>query len=84
MKAAVEGAVADALDPAVIEELQAQAADAASRAVSDELDALNALDEAPEEVEEETPALHYGSVDEFLRQYLRGASRHRIYGRHRL
>jgi len=81
VKAAVEGAVADALDPTVIEELEAQAATAATRAVSDELDAL---DEAPDDDEDETQALYYGSVDEFLREYLRGAYRRRIDGRHRM
>ena len=81
VKAAVEGAVADALDPTVIEELEAQAATAAVRAVSDELDAL---DDDGEEVEEEAPALYYGSVDEFLREYLRSAYRRRIDGRHRM
>ena len=67
VKAAVEGAVADALNPTVIEELEAQAATAATRAVRDE---LYALEGAPEDDEEETPRLYYGSVDEFLREYL--------------
>lgn len=56
VKHAMQGAVDEALDPTVLEELHAQAATAAARAVSDELAALNA---DPEPVDE--PTLYYGS-----------------------
>lgn len=75
VKDAVQGAVDEALDPTVLEELQAQAATAAARAVDVE---LAALDAEPEPVDE--PTLYYGSVDEFVREYLRHAYRRRVDG----
>ncbi|MFK4806759.1 DUF4913 domain-containing protein [Microbacterium sp. ZW CA_36] len=72
---AMQGAVDEALDPTVLEELHAQAATAAARAVSDE---LAALDADPEPVDE--PTLYYGSVDEFVREYLVNAYRRRVDG----
>ncbi len=75
VKDAVKAEVDEALDPTVVEELQAQAATAARRAVTA---ALEALDE--EEPAEEEPALYYGSVDEFVREYLVKNYRRRVDG----
>ena len=74
VKDAVQAEVDEALDPSVIEELQAQAATAARRAVDD---AMAALDTEP--VDEE-PALYYGSLDEFVREYLVKNYRRRVDG----
>lgn len=79
VKDAVQGAVDDALDPTVLEELYAQAATAAARAVNLELEAL---DDELEHVDE--PTLYYGSVDEFVREYLVNAYRRRVDGQRTL
>lgn len=74
VKAAVQAAVDDALDPSVVEELQAQAATAARRAVDH---AMAALDQEPDDDE---PSLYYGSLDEFVREYLVKNYRRRVDG----
>lgn len=74
VKDAVQAEVDEALDPSVIEELQAQAATAARRAVTA---AMDALDEEPADQE---PTLYYGSVDEFVREYLVKNYRRRVDG----
>lgn len=75
VKDAVAAEVDEALDPTVVEELQAQAATAARRAVADAMDALD-----DEEPADEEPALYYGSVDEFVREYLVKNYRRRVDG----
>lgn len=74
VKDAVKAALEDALDPTVLDELEAQAATAAARAVRDELQALDA------ETEPVEPTLYFGSVDEFVREYLVNAYRRRVDG----
>jgi hypothetical protein len=74
VKDAVKSALEDALDQTVLDELEAQAATAAARAVRDE---LQALDAEPEPVE---PTLYFGSVDEFVGEYLVNAYRRRVDG----
>jgi hypothetical protein len=74
VKDAVQAEVDEALDPSVIEELHAQAATAARRAVTA---AMDALDDVP--VGEE-PTLYYGSLDEFVREYLVKNYRRRVDG----
>lgn len=71
---AVDAEVAEQLDPTVVEELQAQAATAARRAVTA---ALAQLDEGEPE---EEPTLYFGSVDEFVRGYLLPNYRRRVDG----
>ena len=75
VKDAVKSALEDALDPSVLDKLKGQAATVAARAVRDE---LVALDLDPEPVEE--PTLYFGSVDEFVREYLVNAYRRRVDG----
>lgn len=71
---AVDAEVLEQLDPSVLEELQKQAATAARRSVA------AALDELEEEPADEEPALYFGSVDEFVRGYLRPCYRRRVDG----
>lgn len=75
VKDAMQAAVEEALDPTVLEELQLQAGTAAARALDDE---LAVLEEEPEPADE--PTLYYGSVDEFVREYLILAYRRRVDG----
>lgn len=74
VKDAVQAEIDDALDPSVIEELHAQAATAARRTVTAAMDALN------EERADEEPTLYYGSLDEFVREYLVKNYRRRVDG----
>jgi hypothetical protein len=74
VKDAVQAEVDEALDPSVIEELQAQAGTAARRAVAAAMDSLD------DEPADEEPSLYYGSVDEFVREYLVKNYRRRIDG----
>lgn len=74
VKVAVQAEVNEALDPTVIEELQAQATTAARRAVTAAMDALDA------EPSDEEPTLYYGSLDEFVREYLVKNYRRRVDG----
>lgn len=76
----VEAAVSEALDEEALEDLQAQVETAAVAAVAQQLDTI---DNEPE-VEDDEPSLYYGSVDEFVREYLIGAYRRRVDGQHRL
>lgn len=73
VREAVQTEVDEALDPTVVEELQGQAAVAGRRAVAV---ALDALDDEPDE----GPTLYYGSVDEFVREYLVKNYRRRVDG----
>lgn len=77
VKDVVEAAVEEALDPSVIEELHSQAAEAAQQAVDDELAQLEESDDAE-------PQLYFGSVDEFVRDYLVTAYRRRVDGQRTL
>ncbi len=70
----VDAEVTEQLDPSVIEELQAQAATAARRAVG------AALDELDEEPANEEPELYFGSVDEFVRGFLLPNYKRRVDG----
>nr|WP_181716190.1 DUF4913 domain-containing protein [Cryobacterium sp.]QJS06046.1 hypothetical protein [Cryobacterium sp.] len=77
---AVEQAVTDALDEDVLDDLRIRVETAADDAVAQQ---LAAIDDAPEP-EETDPPLYYGSVDEFVREYLIGAYRRRIDGQQRV
>jgi hypothetical protein len=80
-------AVRDALTPELMEALQAQAAHAAQAAVTEHVDAdaEEAEDTADPDTDAETgPVLYYGSVDEFVREYLRHVYRRAINGRSRI
>lgn len=59
-------AVKDALTPELVESLQARAAVAATAAVSDDAEAAAPIGAG----EDAAPELYYGSVDEFVREYL--------------
>jgi hypothetical protein len=70
----------DDLDPDTgesvdVDAIRARADEAAAAAVAEPVD-------GPDDTEPE-PRLYYGSVDEFLREYLRNVYRRRIDGRHR-
>lgn len=78
----VEDAVSEVLDDVTIEDLQLRAGTAALDAVQQQLAALD--DEPEPEEEEPEPELYYGSVDEFVREYLIGAYRRRVDGQNRL
>lgn len=68
-------AVADALTEELVEKLREQAQTSAAAAVEEQLSPAEPEPEpesaADEEVEEKPPELLYGSVDEFVRKYLR-------------
>jgi len=72
-------AVNDALTPDLIEALRARAATAAVAAVTEQVEANEAEQAAGDEQAEAT--LYYGSVDEFVREYLRNVYRRRVDGR---
>lgn len=77
-----EAAVAAALTPELIEELRARAATAAEAAVKEQVEANEA--EPAGDVDDAEPAehaLYYGSVDEFVREYLCKVYRRRVDGR---
>jgi hypothetical protein len=72
--------VAKALTPEVLAALRVRAQEATTAAVSEHVaqDGTKALADADE------PSLHYGSVDEFVREHLRVVYRPRIDGKNRL
>lgn len=73
-------AVAEALTPELIEALRARAADAAQAAVKEQVEA-NEAEPADDVAEPDEPELYFGSVDEFVREYLRHVYRRRVDGR---
>ena len=77
-----EAAVSEALTPELIEALRARAATAAEAAVKEQVEANDA--EPAGDVDAAEPdehALYYGSVDEFVREYLCKVYRRRVDGR---
>lgn len=68
---AVEEAVSEAFDDDLLDDLRIRVETAATDAVAAQ---LAAIDDEPE-LEETEPELYYGSVDEFVREYLIGAYR---------
>ena len=75
-----DAAVNEALTPDLLEALRDRAATAAIAAVTEQVEA----NEADQSVDVDTsgePTLYYGSVDEFVREYLRLVYRRRIDGR---
>lgn len=72
---AAQAAVKELMTPEVREAIRARADEAAAAAIAEQVD-------GPEDSEPE-PGLYYGSVDEFVREYLRNVYRRRIDGRHR-
>ncbi len=77
---AAEEAVVGLLDEDVLDDLRIRVETAAADAAAVQ---LAAIDDEPEEDEPE-PGLYYGSVDEFVREYLIGAYRRRIDGQNRV
>lgn len=73
-EAAVEAALTDEL----IEALRERAEEAAVAAVTEQVEANDAAAEDPEPEELPPPELYFGSVDEFVREYLRRAYRRNI------
>lgn len=71
---AAQAAVKELMTPQVREAIRTRADEAAAAAIAEKVD-------GPDTAEE--PGLHYGSVDEFVREYLRNVYRRRIDGRHR-
>ena len=75
-------AVAEALTPELIEALRARAADAAQAAVKEQVEANEAEPAGDvDDAEPDQPELYFGSVDEFVREYLRNVYRRRVDGR---
>lgn len=72
-------AVSEALTPELIEALRTRAAVAAQTAVEEQVEA-NEADPADDNAQDETE-LYFGSVDEFVREYLRNVYRRRVDGR---
>ena len=72
---AAHGAVKRLMTPEVREAIRRRADEAAAAAIAAHV-------EGPEDAEP-APELYYGSVDEFVREYLRNVYRRRIDGRHR-
>lgn len=72
---ASQAAVKELMTPAVRDAIRARADEAASAAIAEQVDGPSGLDAEPE--------LHYGSVDEFVREYLRHVYRRQINGQHR-
>ena len=78
-----DAAVAQALTPELIEALRMRAATAATAAVTEQVEA-NAADQPAGDDEaghEQEPELYFGSVDEFVREYLCKVYRRRVDGR---
>jgi len=71
-----DAAVNEALTPELIEALRQRAATAAAAAVTEQVEANEAAGDEPGEA-----TLYYGSVDEFVREYLRNVYRRRVDGR---
>lgn len=76
----VEAEVEQIFDDEVLDDLGRRAETAAAEAVERELAAMAAADDD----EEPEPTLYFGSVDEFVREYLIGAYRRRIDGQRNL
>ena len=76
----VDAAVTDALDEDVLDDLRIRVETAATDAVAQQ----RALVDDESEPEATEPPLYYGSVDEFVREYLIGAYRRRIDGQQRV
>lgn len=72
---AAQAAVKELMTPEMREAIQRRADEAAAAAITDAF-------EGPETTEP-SPKLYYGSVDQFVREYLRNVYRRRIDGRHR-
>lgn len=77
-------AVADALTSDLVDELRKQAETSAAAAVDEQLSPTIPEPAAPAEDEERPPELAFGSVDEFVREYLRyvyrrATSDHRVW-----
>lgn len=79
-----EAAVEEALTDELVEALRAQAEDAAAAAITDQVEANDAGTPEEESGGDDAPPLYYGSVDEFVREYLRLAYRRPINGRARV
>lgn len=79
-------AVEDALTEELVERLREQAQASAAAAVKEQLSPAepDPEPEPPAEEEEKAPELVYGSVDEFLREYLRHVYSRRIDGKERI
>lgn len=79
-------AAQEALTPELIETLRARAAQAAQAVVTEQVNgAEDEADNSTSEAEEPAPAQpYYGSVDEFVREYLRHVYRRAINGRSRI
>lgn len=75
-----DAAVNEALTPELIEALRDRAATAAVAAVTEQVEANEAEQSGDVDASGE-PTLYYGSVDEFVREYLRLVYRRRIDGR---
>lgn len=78
---AAEEAVGGLLDEDVLDDLRIRMETAATDAAAAQ---LAAIDDEPETEEETEPPLYYGSVDEFVREYLIGAYRRRVDGQNRV
>ncbi|WP_082943286.1 DUF4913 domain-containing protein [Kocuria sp. ICS0012] len=72
---AAQAAVKELMTPEVREAIRRRADEAAAAAIAEQV-------EGPQDAEP-APELYYGSVDEFVREYLRNVYRRRIDGRHR-
>lgn len=79
-------AVDEALTEELLESLRQRAGQAAVAAVTEQVEANQAADEGQDDDGEEEPeeTLYYGSVDEFVREYLRNVYRRAINGRARV
>ena len=79
-------AVDEALTEELLESLRQRAGQAAVAAVTEQVEANQAADEGQDDDGEEEPeeTLYYGSVDEFVREYLRNVYRRAINGRSRV
>ncbi len=76
---AAEEAVGGLLDEELLDDLRIRVETAAADAAAEQLAAIDDQQE-----EEPEPPLYYGSVDEFVREYLIGAYRRRVDGQNRV
>lgn len=79
-------AVKEALTPELMAALRERAAEAAAAAVTEQVEANEAstAEQVPAAHVDVDASLYYGSVDEFVREYLCNVYRRRIDGQHRL
>lgn len=70
---AAAAAVKELMTPEVRDAIRARASEAAAAAIAEQ-------GEGPQDVPDDEPGLYYGSVDEFVREYLRTAYRRKIGG----